>query len=238
MKTGFFIFFSFALAIARCSSQPSDSDRYADLESGISETEEFGDIQTSVWETEAAKMTEAVTVTPSPTLTPTFAPSNTPTETQISLSDQEKQDILQAYKLTVLVQLNTELLHDTLDRTQKGELDGFEQMGILLVLGALFEAIDEAFAEIDPPDVFEAWWDDIISIHNRTREITAAWVDQEILSGEAIDRLLPIRDEINTIIIDIENALSIVYHFNPDELTQQRQQIIDSTEELFEDTGQ
>ncbi len=186
--------------------------------------------------------TNTPTLSPSPTftLTPTITPTSTvtPTETHLALSNQEMEEFLYAYRLVVVVQLNTDLLYDTLDQTQKGELDGFQQWALLLVMGALYEAADEAFVEFDPPKFYDTWWNDIIQIQNSDREIAAAWANQEIFADDAIKKVTPLHEEIEKIVIEIENALSHKYHIDSVELAKQRQEIIDSTEELFEDAGQ
>ncbi len=175
------------------------------------------------------------TFTPLPTSTsqPTNTATPVATVTPTAIPDALKNSILQAYKLLILIQIDTNLLQETATRVNTGELSGFQSLGAVIALAALVNAVDQAIPEIQAPEQIKPQWDEAIVVHNQTKDILARWFNKDIDSSAVLDEVKPLITGIENTLSSVDNTLSKMYGFDPNELQKVRDDAIASVNEIW-----
>lgn len=173
------------------------------------------------------------TVMPTETSMPTNTPELSPTLTPTQLPDLLKNEILQAYKILLFVQINANLLKETAIRVNSGELSGFESFGTVVAVASLVNAVDEAIAENTPPKQLQIQWDKALDIHSQTKDILSRWFNKEIDSSVVLTEIEGPVIEIEDILSSVDKELSKMYGFDLDELQKVRDEAIVSINQIF-----
>jgi hypothetical protein len=122
--------------------------------------------------------------------------------------------------------MNAEMLAETAVRVQTGELEGFESFGTLLVLAAIIEAVDESLPELEPMPELKGLWEEMLVVHERTKEVLSAWYDDEIDSTQVIAEVEPLLADAESALEDAERTLAREYGLPTDELKAVRQELV------------
>lgn len=130
-------------------------------------------------------------------------------------------------------QASLELLDETAQQVQSGELSGFESFGALIVVAAFINAIDEAIPEIEPPSPIDIHWGDFLAIHEEIKSIVRRWYNKEIESSIVILEVKPLSSELECVIQAIESDLADQYQISSDELSKERQKIVEEFRNIF-----
>jgi hypothetical protein len=189
----------------------------------------------TVTHTPTATNTPTPTNAPTPTSTPTATPTLTLTPTLTPISEELVDEIMTAYKRMVLIQLNAELLSETAAQVNAGELSGLEEAGAIIVLSQLIQAVEDSLSGYVPPKALDNHWDDVVSVHEQTKDVMRRWVlDEEILSGQVVDEMEPVLSLAANALAGSDQELADEFGFDPALLTEQRQEVLDFVDELFE----
>ena len=98
--------------------------------------------------TSASTSIDTVTPTALPIATQSPTPTFTPTATVIP--EALKEEILQAYKVLLFIQIDANLLNETMTRVQSSKSGGFNSLGALIATAASVQAVDESIADTFP----------------------------------------------------------------------------------------
>lgn len=232
-----------AFSLAGCGQQPAASD--ATVVKAESTSATSTDVPTStVMPTITRPATATATREPTQTQTPSSTPTETPTPTATATStltptlaqipEDLAEDILSAYKIMLLTQVNSELLTETAIRVQSGELSGIEEAGAIIALGALIKAVDDVLPEYVPPEALAGYWTDVVSVHEQTKDVMRRWVSQEILSSQVVDEMQSVLAFAEEALTTAEAALAENFGFDPVLLAEQRQEVIRMVGEVYE----
>jgi hypothetical protein len=174
------------------------------------------------------------TDTPTPTNTPSPTDTPTPTLAPTPLPDELADQILDTYEALVFIQTAAELLDEVASRVESGETEGFDKLRSLMVVAGLVGGVNDAVPQMTPPDTLAPAWNDAIAAHDALQEILRGWWEEEIDASQVVVDLEPILADIDAIVADAEEALADEYGFDPSFLTEQRQEILESVSEVFE----
>lgn len=178
-------------------------------------------------------LTITESVSPTEFLTPTeiILPESTPTLT--SIPDEIREAILQAYKVLLFIQVNTNLLEETAAKVNAGELTGFDSFGALVAVMAFIKGVDDFIPQITPPDLIKSYWDQAVFIHKEIKGLGGRWFEKEIDSTIVLEEIQPYLLQIDRIMTDLDNDLASHYGFEAKELQQIREEAIQSVNEVF-----
>ena len=168
------------------------------------------------------------TPTPPPTDTPTPPPTATPqpTPTATPLSDELRTEVINAYKIMLLIQIDANLINETAARVNSGELTGFDSLGALIAVAALVSVVDKAIPETEVPSLLQPFWDQVLPVHDQCKDIVARWFNKEITSTDVLAEMEPLLAAIDTILDETDQTLATEYGFDPQELQDQRDEAI------------
>lgn len=176
-------------------------------------------------------------ITPSPTSSVTPTPPATPSLAPSPLPDDLSESIKQSYLAIFLIRVDAELVNEAADRTQSGDLTGFDQVGALLAIAAVMEGVDQSLPEITPPEPLQTYWEEARSVHEQTKEILGDWFNDELDSAEVLIRMESVLLTAEGIIENVEETLARDFGFDLEQLTEERQEILESLPEIFESTS-
>jgi hypothetical protein len=177
--------------------------------------------------------TATATSTPTATFTPTVTPKPSSTSTPTALPEALKNEILQAYKILLFIEVDTNMLSETASRVKSGEISGLDGFGTTLALAMLVEGVDQAIAETTPPEFLQKPWDRALEIHEQTKDILSRWFNDEIDSSIVLDEIEDPLGEIEKIMSGVEEELASRYGIDPDEMREFREDTIESMNEIF-----
>ena len=172
--------------------------------------------------------TTAPTATQSPS--PTFTPTSTPIPPELSEAAR------QTYLAMLFIQIDAELIKEAAVRTQSGELSGVDQFGALLAIAALMEGVDQSLPDISPPESLQEYWSEITEIHEQTKGIMRDWFNEEINSSDVVEEISPLLSSLEQQLSRVENSLADEFNFDVNEITQAREEILESVPEIFNST--
>ena len=185
--------------------------------------------------------TEQPTETPSPRPTDTPSPSSTPeptdnaspTPSATPLPESLREQILETWRPLTLVQANVEMLAETAARVESGELEGFESFGTLIVLASFVEAVDESLPGLEPMPELEGQWNDMVVVHEKTKELLAAWYDEEIEATQVIADVEHLLTDADNAMGQVERILARDYQLPSEELTATRQELMQEMRDII-----
>ena len=177
--------------------------------------------------------TPTLTATPTHTPTPTSTATPSPTPTLVPISTEEQGLILQAYKIMLFIQLDANMLDQVATKVNAGELTGFNSLGGLIALAAVINAVDEAIPQTTTPEIFSPYWEQALSIHAATKDLTAKWFNKEIDSSVVLDDVAPYLEQIEKIMDDLDKELASSYGFNLQDMKKYREDAIQSFNGIF-----
>lgn len=179
--------------------------------------------------TETATLTSTPTETPTPTASATWTLTPTPTP----IPEELRKDILNAYRTMVVIHVNSELLGETADRVQSGELSGIEEAMIILVLSGLIQAVENALPEFVPPEALSVYWANVVAVHEQTQDVMRRWLTQEILSPQVVGEMESVLALAENTLAAAEAGLAQGFGFDSILLTEQRQEVLRFVDELL-----
>lgn len=106
-----------------------------------------------------------------------------PTKTNLPISYEEKEKILNNYKIMIYIYFDANMLYETASRVDSGELVGIETFGSVIVLASIVNALDSAINLSTTPVSLEKYWNESLNIHNSTKNILSEWYNEEIDSA-------------------------------------------------------
>ena len=165
-----------------------------------------------------------------PSPSPTIMPSSTPIPPEISEAAK------QTYLAMLLIQVESQLVYEAAARTQSGELSGFDQFGALLAIAALIEGADQSIPGISPPESLNAYWMELIEVHNQTKSLLSKWFNEEIDSSDVVESISPVLDTADENLLSVELKLADEFNFDVNEITSEREKVLSSLPEIFEAT--
>lgn len=180
--------------------------------------------------------TSTSTYTPTPTNTPTETPTPTATPTITPLPAVVKKQIDSNYITLVFIQSGVELLEETAQRVNSGELEGFEAFGSILVVSVLLDTVDESTTKLKKLDELSEIWPASIDILREAEDILGRWFNKEINSGDVLVEIAPLIEEIDTLLQDAEAILSEKFSVDQDELRQLREETIEDIRAIYDAT--
>jgi len=180
--------------------------------------------------TETATLTSTPTETPTPTASATW--TLTPTATPIP--EELARNTLNEYRTMVVIQVNSELLSETADRVQSGELSGIEQAMIILVLSTLIQEVETALPVLVTTEALSVYWRDVVAVHEQTKDIMRRWVTQEILSPRVVGEMESVLTLAEETLAAAEAGLAQDFGFGPILLAEQREEVLGYVDDLFE----
>lgn len=200
--------------------------------------EQINEVTAAPQQPSEVSTTEALILTDTPASTVTPLPTDTlePAPPATTLPDDLVKQIEQTYKALVLVQAAGEMLNETAIRIQAGELEGLESFGYLIAVGAIAKGVDESIAEMSPPDLLAAELEDAKAVNNEVRLVISRWLDKEIDSSQVVEEMEPLLVSIDDIVTKAEKILAEEFGRDPEELSEQRREAMESVSEIFDAT--
>jgi len=138
--------------------------------------------------------------------------------------------------IMLFVEVNANLLKETAQRVNIGELTGFEKVGILIGVATIIDAVEQAKTETDVPSVFDSHWNDALDVHDITKNLVAQWFNEETDSGKILEEIDSHIEDISSIMDKLDQDMASKYGFDPKELDQARQEAVQSMNKIFETT--
>jgi len=170
------------------------------------------------------------------------SPTPTPTKEAQPVSDELKEEVLQAYKILIFIQANTNSLKETAEKVYSGELEGFESFGALITHAAMAEAVDQVIDEIEVPFLIKPYWNDALSVQESVKSMISDWFDKEIDSSIVMENVDPYIEEIEDIMDDVNQSLKSELGLDNDEIEQFREDAIydlyEALSEEIDETGE
>jgi len=164
-----------------------------------------------------------------PTVPPEPTPEPPPPSVAVEITDEAKQ----TYLAMLLIQIDAEFLMEAAERTKSGDLEGFEQFGSLIVIAALIKGVDESLPEISPPPNLNTQWADALSVHEQAKSLLARWFNDEMNSSDVTSELGPLLMAIDASLLQAEEIIAAEYGLDPEELSSERDRILESLPEVF-----
>jgi len=157
-----------------------------------------------------------------------------PTNTYIPLNEEEKNKLLNDYKIILFIYLDANLLNETASRVNSGELSGFESLGSIIVLASMVNAVDSAINSTTAPLALDEYWKESLNIHNSTKSILSEWFNDEIDSEIVMKQAEPDFMKIVTIITNFEKEISERYGISATDLKKLREDAIIEFNKILE----
>lgn len=173
------------------------------------------------------------TAAPTDTPTPTPIPSPTPTTSPTALPEDLKEEILETWRPLLVAQMNAGMLLEAAAKVQAGELAGFESLGTLIAISAFVAAVDEALPAIEPMPELQGSWNEMLTVHERTKEILAAWYNDEIDSAQVIEQAEPLVADAESALSSAERVLANEYGVPAEELSAVRQEALQEMRDVI-----
>jgi hypothetical protein len=187
-------------------------------------------------ETPTLTQTATPTMTPTATPTPTATATATPVPSPTPLPEDLRDEILQSYGNIVLIQAEAEMLEELAIKVREGELEGFDSFASLLVLAAFMQAMDENLPVVEPIEPLADVWDDMLTVHARSKDLTARWFNEEIESTGVIEELERVLQEADETAARSEQMLIREYGLPEADLEEWRRDTVDELSGIFEST--
>jgi hypothetical protein len=173
------------------------------------------------------------TATPSPSLTPTLTHTPQPTPTLTPIPAEEKEAVIQAYRIMLFIQIGANLLKNTATKVVTGELTGFDSFGAIIALSAFVNAVEEAIPQTKVPSIITSYWDQVLPVHTAIKDILSRWVNKEIDSNIVVKEIDPYLKQIEKIMDSMEKKLASSYGFDAKEMNKTREEAIQSMDAIF-----
>ena len=170
---------------------------------------------------------------PTNTQLPTSTYTPEPTLTQTPISQDERDILSQAYKIMLFIYLDLNMLSETANKINSGELSGFDAFGALFSQIALINAVDEAIPVTTVPNAITKDWEDATSIHEVTKEIVSKWWNKEIDSGEVMVQVSSYLDVIDKTMKSVEKDLARMFGGSARDLEKIREDAIQEFYGIF-----
>lgn len=181
----------------------------------------------------ATAISALATATPPPVPTETPIPA-TLTPTPMALSATDRKDVLRAFQVMTMMEAAA---HATLKGAQLAQSDDPNDpfKASLRKLGAymLLSLAGGEMQKVTPPITLRPFWNDVIAAYNDTADLINRWDDKEMEPAEIADEMVDVVDRLQTTVDNAEAALILVYAWDPGELAQTRQEMLDSADEMF-----
>ena len=189
-------------------------------------------LPTEILPTSTFTLTNTPTITPTPTSTATPEPTFTPTP--LPLTEEEYNSLIQAYKILLFIQIDTNLLEEIATKVKNGELTGFDSLGALLGLAMVIDEVNNGILETTPLPIFMPYWEDALKVHEETKTVLGDWFNKEINSTEVLEKTPSMNSKIEKIMVDLEKEISVINGLSIEELKKAREEAIQSIGEIFE----
>jgi hypothetical protein len=155
------------------------------------------------------------------------------TVTPTALPVEMKNEILQAYKLLLFIQIDANLIQETANRVNSGELSKNDSGGLILAIATLAAGLDEEIAGIKPTNELRTQLNQAVAIHYQTKSIIHSWFMGEIDSSAVLDEIKKPITDMENIISSADEVLSTMYGFDPNELQKVRDDAIASINQVL-----
>ncbi|HJZ48686.1 MAG TPA: hypothetical protein VKE41_16025 [Roseiflexaceae bacterium] len=171
--------------------------------------------------------TDLPTVLPS-TVAPSAAPEATdaPTVAAATKTANLASPVQKGYVSLVLIKGIAVMLDDTAQRSQAGQLKGFEGFGRLIAIGAFYKAISENLAKDAPDPALQAGWEQARMVLPKLQNVLAQLSDKKITTADVPALTAPIHTEIDQMLDTAEAGLSAAYGTDPAKLKEIRDKAI------------
>ena len=179
--------------------------------------------------------TTTMTNTPMPTMTATA--TITPTETPSGLSQAEEEQLMQTYKVLLMIEINTARLLETAQRANVGDVTWVEKLGPISDVAANVDTMIESLPDMDSTSVFAPYWQDALDIQTAIKEIITQWSNLQLTAEMVISEVNTYNEEISSIMNSLHQDLISSFGVTPEQIEQGRQQLIDEINNQFYETS-
>lgn len=136
----------------------------------------------------------------------------------------EPEDFKRGYGTLLIFDLSTLIVEGTAKQLADDEIDGLEAFGRLLVVGAMFKAVNESLSAEAPHEAFEASWEEAGEILPVVGDVVRRWGDKEIKSDEVLEELVGPREQIDEMMESLDEILVSEYGGDAAALAQFREE--------------
>lgn len=172
--------------------------------------------------------------TPSPTARASATPA--PSKTPLPLSQEAVEEVLQAYRLIVFIEMNAHVLNQAATWAASGELVGSEQSDALLLISGMMDAVGITLAWTGPPELLPEAWEAAAQLHFQTRDLAERWSNHEIEAPQVLVEMEPILRDIGRILDEMVPVLVDEYHIDAGQVVEARQEMLAGVEEILRAT--
>jgi hypothetical protein len=145
-----------------------------------------------------------------------------------------REQVLVTYQYMVLIQVTAVTLNEAAIKVQKGELDGLDAWALTMVLGIFIDAIDEAFAETEPPAQLAEAAETAQALNEQVKDVLARWFNEEIDSGQVQVELEPVLPALEATAKGMEAVIARGYGIDATELASIREEAVADLQEITE----
>jgi hypothetical protein len=167
------------------------------------------------------------TNTPVPTTVPnTATPEPTIIPTKVSVSDAEKAAVSDVYQISLIINVDAVLIHEIFSGVQSGEMSDVEAYDNVLNAITVINAVDQQIPQVTPPECVALEWEQIITYQDATKEILAAWSNDEMDIDAVVTEAKAISTSTTDIMIHIEEQLAVTYGMDEASLRNTREETV------------
>ena len=145
-------------------------------------------------------------------------------------ADNKIEDLPEETKRSYLPLLFVEsivvMLEETAGQVQADQIDGFEALGQLLAVGAMFNATQEVLEQPAPDPKLQPAWQEGQAAVPLIQEVVKRWIDKEITSAEVAQELEPAWTQVARMMDVADKIMAEEYGIDRAELSRVREELI------------
>jgi hypothetical protein len=153
---------------------------------------------------------------PADTAVPTAVAPTAPASAALATPVQK------GYAALVLIDALSVMTADTAKLTQDGKIDGANQLGRMIAIGAFYKAITEAIGKDAPDPALAAAWEQARVVLPKLSDVLAQWNQQKVTADQVPGLLAPVNEEIDQMLTTAEGDLEQAYNADPTQLKEMR----------------
>ncbi|NLE43446.1 MAG: hypothetical protein GX620_01890, partial [Chloroflexi bacterium] len=111
-------------------------------------------------------------------------------------------------------------------QVRDGDTDELEALGMTVVLAAFVNSVDESLADFAPVPEIETCWEEMLSVHEHSKDVLVRWFNSDIDSSEVIAEMEPLLADAERALVDAERTLADEYGLPSKDLTTARQDLV------------
>lgn len=167
--------------------------------------------------------------TPVPSEVPnTATPETTATAAPVkeSVSDAEKAAVSDVYQISLIINVDAYIIQEIFSGVQSGEMSDVEAYDNVLNTITVINAIDQQIPAVTPPECVALDWAQIITYQDATKEILAAWSNDEMDIDTVVKEAQAISISTTDIMIHMEEQLAATYGMDKASLSHTREETV------------